>query len=107
MFGWFGSKQKSRRGYDEVNDPTGGEGVEFFRAWSHNNELVVKLDAEMFDQTSFAGVFLADIARHYARAFVQSGRCETEADALAKIRAAFDAEWFEPTDQVRGEILKQ
>ena len=83
------------------------EGEEFFRAWAHDGKLVVKLDPGMFKDPSNAGIFLADIARHYARAFVETGRTKTEDEALSKIRTAFDAEWHFPTDEIEGGVVNQ
>lgn len=65
----------------------------------------MKLDPKMFTETDFAGVFIADIIRHYARAFVQAGRVSSEDEALHQIKAALDSEWQEPTDQIEGNIL--
>ena len=106
VFDWFrnlGSRNK--RAAEEKAASTGGEGQEFFRAWSHEGQLVVKLDADMFDKTQYAGIFVADVARHFARAFVQAGRVSSEAEALLQIREAFEAEWVDPTDPLEGSLI--
>ena len=50
------------------------------------------------------GMLLVDIARHYARAFTQTGQVRTEDQALEEIRRLFDAEWDHPTDPGEGGI---
>ena len=50
------------------------------------------------------GLLLVDIARHAARAYAGDALF-TEKEALARIKAGFDAEWRVPTDlgaQVHG-----
>jgi len=42
----------------------------------------VMLDPGFFNGADEVGLFLADLARHYARAFVQSGRARDMNDAL-------------------------
>jgi hypothetical protein len=44
---------------------------------------------------------LVDLARHIASAYEQAGTV-SRADALARIREAFDAEWSSPTDDPTG-----
>lgn len=64
----------------------------------------VMLDPSFFNGADEVGVFLADLARHYARAFVQSGRARDMADALEQIREFWGMELDNPTDEGEGEI---
>ncbi len=52
----------------------------------------VMLDPSFFNGSDEVGSFLADLARHYARAFVQSGRARDTRDAIEQIREMFDNE---------------
>jgi hypothetical protein len=70
--------------------------AEVLRAWVTNGGLHVSLKPS-FDQPDVWGVLLVDVARHAARASAADGGV-TEADALRRIRALFDAEWKRPTD---------
>lgn len=62
----------------------------------------VMLDPAFFNGADEIGLFLADLARHYARAFVQTGRARDMEDALAQVREFFDLELDEPTDEGQG-----
>ena len=65
----------------------------------------VMLDPGYFNGADEVGVFLADLARHYARAFVQSGRAIDESAALEQIRELFDMELDTPTDEGEGTLV--
>ena len=58
----------------------------------------IMLDPGFFHGLDEVGMFLADLARHYARSFVQSGRARDEADALGLIRSMFELEMDEEDD---------
>mgnify|MGYP006267316997 CR=1 FL=1 len=62
----------------------------------------VMLDPSFFTGAGEVGLFLADLARHYARAFVQSGRARDMEDAIEQMRELFDAELEMPTDEGEG-----
>ena len=51
-----------------------------------------------------AGMFLVDLARHYARMFAQVGASANAEVALDEMRQSFDAEWNSPTDLGEGGI---
>jgi len=65
----------------------------------------VMLDPAFFNGADEVGLFLADLARHYARAFVQSGRARDEADALEQVQEYFNLEMANPTDEGEGSIV--
>lgn len=62
----------------------------------------VMLDPGFFNGTDEVGLFLAELARHYARAFVQSGRARDMNDALEQVREFFLMELDAPTDEGEG-----
>jgi hypothetical protein len=64
----------------------------------------VMLDPAFFSGADEVGLFLADLARHYARAFVQSGRARDMQDALDQVQEFFLMEMQEPTDPGKGNI---
>lgn len=65
----------------------------------------VMLDPGFFNGADEVGLFLADLARHYARAFVQSGRARDVADALEQMQEYFNLEMANPTDEGEGTIV--
>lgn len=56
-------------------------------------EVTVMLDPEHFQGLDEVGAFLASLARHYARTFVQSGRARDEDDALDQVIEGFLADF--------------
>jgi len=64
----------------------------------------VMLDPAFFNGADEVGLFLADLARHYARAFLQSGRARDMQDALDQVQEFFLMEMQEPTDPGEGDI---
>ena len=69
-----------------------------------DGKIVVHLNPDEIASPAAAGILLVDLARHYARMFVQTGRAKSEDEALAEIRRLFDAEWASPTDLGEGGI---
>lgn len=65
----------------------------------------VILDPAFFGQPEHVGIFLVDLARHFARAMASAGKAESEQDALARMRVFLDAEWDHPTDPGSGGLL--
>ena len=72
------------------------QSVEVLRAWVADEGLHVAL-VQAFPEPETWGVLLVDVARHAARAFAAEGMC-SEADALRRMRAMFEAEWDRPAD---------
>ena len=58
----------------------------------------IMLDPGFFHGLDEVGMFLADLTRHYARAFVQSGRARDEGDAIGLIRSMLEMELAESED---------
>jgi Domain of unknown function (DUF5076) len=72
------------------------DSVEILRVWAASNyPLQLTLRTNWSDPAAW-GLLLVDIARHAANAYGREGR--DAAEALARIRAGFDAEWSSPTD---------
>lgn len=61
-----------------------------------DGEQRVMLDPQYFQGLDEVGLFLSDLAKHYARAFVQSGRARDAADAIEQIQEIFFADVMEP-----------
>ena len=57
-----------------------------------NEDPRIMLDPQYFDGLDEVGLFLVDLSRMYARAFVQSGRARNTRDALEQIQEIFDAD---------------
>lgn len=77
--------------------------------YAEDNEVTgdgqtVMLDPSYFNGLDEVGIFMADLARHFARAFVQSGRARSVEDAVEQIRELFDVELDQPTDEGDGQI---
>lgn len=65
----------------------------------------IMLDPAFFNGADEVGLFLADLARHYARAFVQSGRARDMADALDQVREFFVMEIDDQADEADGGVV--
>ena len=63
----------------------------------------IMLDPMYFAGLDEVGLFLVDLSRLYARAFVQSGRARDMRDALDQIQEIFDADITEPLPEEEGE----
>lgn len=59
----------------------------------------IMLDPMYFAGLDEVGLFLVDLSRLYARAFVQSGRARNMRDALEQIQEIFDADISEPVPE--------
>lgn len=70
-----------------------------------NGGQQVMLDPGFFNGADEVGLFLADLARHYARAFVQSGRARDVDDAVEQMREFFLAELDNATDEGEGGLV--
>jgi hypothetical protein len=78
----------------------------FLVAWrTENGGMTVKLDPSRIQSTGAAGIILADIARHFARALTQYGAASSEQRAVNEILRLFDAEMDRPTDSGTGSIV--
>lgn len=69
------------------------------RIWVADGEQVVILSPEVWSDPACWGLMLTDLARHVAGAYAPLGHYREA--MLERVRAAFDAEWDNPTDQVR------
>lgn len=70
-----------------------------------NGGQQVMLDPGFFNGADEVGLFLADLAHHYARAFVQSGRARDVDDAVEQMREFFLAELDNATDEGEGGLV--
>ena len=71
-----------------------------------NGAVTVRIDAAQVASGHEAGLILADLAKHLARALVASGKASGETAALADIRMMFKAEMDAPTQTVEGGLVQ-
>ena len=76
------------------NDP---RSVELLRVWAAEGGQCVTLVPDIWKDPAAWGIMLVDLATHISRAYSETGAMSS-ADALARIREGFDAEWAVSTD---------
>ena len=76
---------------------------ELIRVWIAEQNQHVSIRTGVWDDPSYWGMMLADLARHIAAAFEQSEKRDP-IEMLARIRAGFEAEIESPTEEVHGEL---
>ena len=85
-----------------------GRGAEpFFVAYRDadpNGAVTVQIDPDLIESPAHGGLMLADFARHMARAMSQTGKAESEAQALDTILNLFQAELDNPTCPIQGSM---
>jgi hypothetical protein len=79
---------------------------ELLRVWAANECQHISLAAGLWPDPAAWGIVLVDLARHLSRAYEQSGSHQSD-QALARIRAGFDAEWNNPTGKATGALLDE
>jgi hypothetical protein len=72
------------------------DAVEVLRVWAAPGGSQQFSLKTTWEDSAAWGLLLVDISRHVAEAYARDGRDATM--VLARIRAAFDAEWSHPTD---------
>ena len=72
--------------------------VELIRVWAVHKKQHITLATGVWENPAAWGIMLADLARHIANSYSQTGQIDYS-QALASIRDGFDAEWASPTDQ--------
>ncbi|MEL7128798.1 MAG: DUF5076 domain-containing protein [Pseudomonadota bacterium] len=70
---------------------------------TEGGEPQVLLDPQYFVGLDEVGLLLSDLAKHYARAFLQSGRARSLEDAIEQIQEIFDADVTEGLADLSGE----
>ncbi len=88
-----------------VPDParTDAKSFELLRVWIAHQDQHISMRVGVWEEPEAWGMMLADLARHIAAAFEQSERRDPM-EMLGRIKAGFDAEMDNPTDEVRGEL---
>ena len=74
---------------------------EVLRAWVANGGLVCNLRPETWEDAGSWGIVLADVARHVANA-VKDLKGVEQSMTVARIKALFNAELSNPTDEPTG-----
>ena len=75
---------------------------EIARIWVAHGAQHVTLKHDVWPDPAAWGILLADLARHVANAYGQSGR--DPGDVCRRIREGFEAEMESPTDAPKGKI---
>jgi hypothetical protein len=92
-----------RKNANELDPPPQAQGDpearEVMRVWASPESPQVVTLRRTWDDPGAWGLMLVDIARHAANAYANEGM--PRAEALARIKALFDAEWAAPTDEAR------
>ena len=92
-----------RKSGGELDPPplahTHPQATEVLRIWTAPEEGPHVILRTTWEDPAAWGVMLVDIARHAANAYANEGM--PRAEALAQIKALFDAEWERPTDEAR------
>jgi hypothetical protein len=80
------------------------ESVEIVRVWVASEQQHVSLKIGTWTDATIWGMLLCDLAKHFANAHYQESGVDYE-QALAQIRAGFDAEMDFLTDSPKGTII--
>jgi len=78
--------------------------LEIVRVWIAGGGQYVSLSTNVMGDPRAWGILLTNLARHAAAA-TQQTRGMDASETLAQIKAALDAEWANPTDKTRGEVI--
>ena len=76
---------------------------ELARVWAASGAQHVSLEIGLWPDPAAWGLLLVDLARHVAKAY-GTVPGHQPADALARIREAFDAEWTTPTGSPNDDV---
>jgi len=74
-------------------------------AYDPEDGLTVVIDTNQVPHADFAGLALADIARHFAGALASSGKADSQEAALIDLLSMFKAELRNPTDTPVGKMM--
>ena len=92
-----------RKNANELDPPPQVQGDpdarEVMRVWASPGQPQTVTLLTTWNDPGAWGLMLVDIARHAANAYANEGM--PRAEALARIKALFDAEWASPTDEAR------
>lgn len=69
--------------------------MELLRLWLVDGGARFVITPNLWDDAAMWGLLLADCVRHLGNAYEASGKDRSA--AMARIKAAFDAEWKHPT----------
>lgn len=77
--------------------------AEIVRIWIADGGQHVTLHPRVWKDPAAWGLMLVDLARHVAIAYEQTEGCDRQ-ETLARIKAGFDAEWDDATDEPMGKV---
>ena len=93
----FGRKQPANVLEPPPIAETDPEAVEVLRVWASPSTCQQVTLRITWEEPATWGLMLVDVARHAARAYAREGLDYNE--VLERIKALFDAEWEDPTDE--------
>lgn len=77
--------------------------IELVRVWASDGKQYVSLATGLWDDPAIWGIMLVDLAKHIANAYGETSELD-HAQALARLKEGFDAEWDKSTDEPRGRL---
>lgn len=77
--------------------------IELVRVWAAGGQQHVSLATGLWDDPANWGIMLVDLAKHIANAYGETSELG-HAQALARLKEGFDAEWGTPTDEPTGNV---
>lgn len=94
---------------DELNIPENAKNdsnsFELLRVWVANKKQECVVRIGVWNDPAAWGILLSDIARHIANTFELESITD-KAQALARIREAFNIELQNPTDDPKGDVIR-
>jgi hypothetical protein len=95
----FGKRKNARELDPPPQTQADPKSQEVMRVWASPGQQQVVTLRTTWDDPGAWGLMLVDVARHAANAYANEGM--PRAEALARIKALFDAEWKDSTDEAR------
>ena len=90
-----------------ISEQNSQQKTPFLVAWrTEDSGMAVNIDPGQIENPGAAGLMLADIYRHFARALAQTNKSKSDEHARAEMIAKFLAELQEPTDEGSGTIKR-
>jgi hypothetical protein len=80
------------------------QSMEVLRVWIADGDQHISLSGNLWPDPAAWGLLLVDLTKHVASSYANQGR--NYDDALRRVRAGFDAEWSNPTDEPTGNAIE-
>lgn len=79
------------------------QSIELVRVWAAGGQQHVSLATDLWDDPANWGIMLVDLAKHIANAYGETSEIGL-AQALARLKEGFDAEWGTPTNEPTSNV---